>query len=329
MRLAEDPRADAPSVTFIALETEWRCPTALIAGIPLKTATLTSRWVDSDNSTTEASMRHGIDHHTISIALRPTALRLETNGKTSYDGWITFGMVQVGGPDVLVRSLFYKPCDFLHVRVTNALLAQCHAELCDEPWPGQLKCADTGFRRDTLLAQLVRILIAPGKDHVTSRYVDGIATAIAGRLTAIDSGPDASGRARVGVLAKWRLKRALDYVEAHLSEHVLLADIAAAAGLTRMHFAAQFRAAMGISSHEFLLQRRMEQAQALLRSSSAPIATVALSVGFSNQAHFSTVFRRLIGQSPRRWRIENAPMHVIVPKQKSAVLCGRRQPARP
>ena len=50
-----------------------------------------------------------------------------------------------------------------------------------------------------------------------------------------------SASRRCTPLQKWRMKRVTDHVDAHLSRRITLADMAAAAGLTRMHFAAQFR----------------------------------------------------------------------------------------
>jgi AraC-like DNA-binding protein len=78
--------------------------------------------------------------------------------------------------------------------------------------------------------------------------------------------------------------------------------MAVAAGLTRMHFAAQFRAATGMRPHGFLLQRRIERAQELLRDPELALVDVALSVGFQTQAHFTTVFKRFTGRMRNRWR---------------------------
>jgi AraC family transcriptional regulator len=103
-------------------------------------------------------------------------------------------------------------------------------------------------------------------------------------------------------LQNWRMKRVADHVDAHLSSRITLADMAAAAGLTRMHFAAQFRAGTGMRPHDFVLQRRIERAQELLRNSERPLVDVALSVGFQTQAHFNTVFKRFAGGTPHRWR---------------------------
>jgi AraC family transcriptional regulator len=103
-------------------------------------------------------------------------------------------------------------------------------------------------------------------------------------------------------LPKWRLKRVQEYVNAHLDEALSLADLAAVAGLSRMYFAGQFRAATGYRPHDYLLYQRVESAKSILSTTDIPLAEVALSVGFQAQAHFSTVFKRLTGQSPARWR---------------------------
>ncbi len=110
------------------------------------------------------------------------------------------------------------------------------------------------------------------------------------------------GRAPPGALPKWRLRRVLDHVDAHIADPVGLADLAAAAGLSRMHFAAQFRAATGRRPHDYLLSRRIEHAKAIMAASDTPLAEVALTVGFQAQSHFSTVFKRLTGQTPACWR---------------------------
>ncbi len=72
-----------------------------------------------------------------------------------------------------------------------------------------------------------------------------------------------------------------------------------------MHFAAQFRVATGMRPHEYLLQRRIERAQDLLLASRKPLVEVAFEVGFKTQAHFTTVFARLVGETPHVWRQRN------------------------
>lgn len=104
-------------------------------------------------------------------------------------------------------------------------------------------------------------------------------------------------------LQKWRLKRVVDYIDASMSTKMTSRDLAAVAGLSRMHFASQFRATTGLRPHEFLLQRRIRRAEELMRDTTMPIIEIALAVGFQTQAHFTTVFKRFTGCTPRNWRV--------------------------
>ena len=106
-------------------------------------------------------------------------------------------------------------------------------------------------------------------------------------------------------LTKWRLKRVLTYIDEHICESIALATLAQVAGLSRMYFAAQFRATTGCRPHECILRRRIKRAQQLLLETSEPLVSIALAVGFQSQSHFSTVFKRFAGLSPHQWRAAN------------------------
>jgi AraC family transcriptional regulator len=112
---------------------------------------------------------------------------------------------------------------------------------------------------------------------------------------------DTTGR-NARSLQKWRLNRVLQYVDDNLAAKLTLQDLALVAGLSRMHFAAQFRAAVGMRPHEYLLKRRVERAEELLKKAEVPVVEVALTVGFQTQAHFTTVFKRFAGDTPYQWR---------------------------
>ncbi|CAB3725579.1 HTH-type transcriptional activator RhaR [Paraburkholderia sediminicola] len=127
---------------------------------------------------------------------------------------------------------------------------------------------------------------------------------------------------RAASLPQWRLRRALDFIEANLAQPIGLADVAASTGLTRMHFAAQFRSTTGYSPHAYLLRRRIEHAQMLLRSSALSVLDVALSCGFGSHAHFTTVFGRIVGEPPNSWRTRMRDEESIV--ERAAAIDRRR-----
>ncbi|MDQ0512211.1 helix-turn-helix domain-containing protein [Ancylobacter amanitiformis] len=159
-----------------------------------------------------------------------------------------------------------------------------------------------GVYADALrLAIVTRLLAADTRCEEETGEQPGMPAA---RISEIDAPSSQPRRPKTG-LPKWRFKRVAAYVEEHLGEAVTLADMAEAAGLSRMHFAAQFRIATGVRPHEYLLRRRIERAQEMLLESRDSLVEIALGVGFQTQAHFTTVFRRFVGDTPYQWRCAN------------------------
>ena len=127
-------------------------------------------------------------------------------------------------------------------------------------------------------------------------------------LRAVRERPSNAGP-KISPLPRWRLRRVQDYIAANIGERMNLPELASVAGLSRMHFAAQFRAATGHCPHGYLLSCRIERAKTLLLQQNTPIVEIALSVGFQSQAHFSTVFKRLTNQTPLGWRRASLDVH--------------------
>jgi len=164
-----------------------------------------------------------------------------------------------------------------------------------------------------LVERLARSLVDAG-DPYGDCYFDSVGQTIVVRLLGLRREQSKTAAPSVSPLPRWRLKRVREYVEDHVEARLGLAEMASAAGLSRMHFAAQFRAATGFRPHDYLLSRRIERAKDMLSKSDTPLVEVALCCGFQSQAHFSTVFKRLTGQTPAQWRRENmiAPRPIAV-----------------
>jgi AraC-like DNA-binding protein len=105
-----------------------------------------------------------------------------------------------------------------------------------------------------------------------------------------------------GGLATWQLKRAADYIENNLAEPIKVTDVASVTRLSPCHFARAFKRSFGLSVHLFLMRRRIELAQQLLVSTYDPLGEIALICGMHDQPHFTRWFRRLVGETPNRWR---------------------------
>jgi AraC family transcriptional regulator len=101
-----------------------------------------------------------------------------------------------------------------------------------------------------------------------------------------------------------KLKQIQDYIEEHLAEDIAIEDMAALVPMSQFHFARAFKSAMGETPHKYLIQRRMERAKVLLTVTQLTIAEVAYRVGFSNQSHFTTHFRKATGVTPKDYRLQ-------------------------
>ena len=110
-------------------------------------------------------------------------------------------------------------------------------------------------------------------------------------------------RGRDGVLPRGRLRAVVAYIEEHLDAGLTLEQMAAAARLSVYHFARQFKAATGLPPHQFVIMRRVERAKLLLQGGDLPLAEVAAHAGFSGQSVFCHHFKRLVGVTPRQFRM--------------------------
>ncbi|MDQ3302696.1 MAG: AraC family transcriptional regulator [Actinomycetota bacterium] len=110
-----------------------------------------------------------------------------------------------------------------------------------------------------------------------------------------------------GGFSKRSLERATDYINDNLSQKLTLTEIAGAAQVSPYHLARLFKAAIGLSPHQYVVHQRVEQAKTLLVCTDLSIVDVAGAVGFANQSHLAFHVRRLLGVSPKALR--QSPRH--------------------
>lgn len=122
-------------------------------------------------------------------------------------------------------------------------------------------------------------------------------------------------------LPKWRFVRVREYIDLHIEEPIRPRDLANVAGLSRMHFAARFRAYTGRSPPEFVMMQRIRHAREVLGDPRKTLGDVAFGVGFRTQAHFTTVLHRVVGETPNCWR--KALAHDDTQGDPATIRCSR------
>lgn len=99
------------------------------------------------------------------------------------------------------------------------------------------------------------------------------------------------------------LGRVVDHIETHLAETIRVADLAEVAGCSVDALERRVRRAFHRSPRQLVLTARIDRARALLRDRpDEPIASIATTCGFYDQAAFSRTFARLTGRTPARYR---------------------------
>lgn len=108
--------------------------------------------------------------------------------------------------------------------------------------------------------------------------------------------------ARRSAMSDRQLQIAIDYMHERCAEIIRLADLADLTGLTESYFCHAFKAATGVPPHRWQLEERVRKAKSMIGRDGLPLSEIATSLGFTDQAHFTRVFRRLAGATPTKWR---------------------------
>lgn len=98
------------------------------------------------------------------------------------------------------------------------------------------------------------------------------------------------------------LRAAEDLLRAR--ERIGLGTVAEAVGVHPAHLARVFRAHHGVSVGEYARRARLEWAATQLARTRTPLAVVAIQAGFSDQSHFTRLFKQHAGTTPARYREE-------------------------
>jgi AraC family transcriptional regulator len=193
--------------------------------------------------------------------------------------------------------------DSLHVFLEPALVARVAAEEFDlDPGRVSLPPLD-GLHLPPLRAAMLGIndelTAAAGGGRLAS---ESLANLLAVHLIRHASAPRAARRTD-GTLPRSRLRAVVEYIEGRLDAGLTLEQLARVARLSAYHFARQFKAATGLSPHQYVLARRVERARLLLEGDGEPpLADVAAAAGFYDQSQFTNHFKRLVGVTPGQFR---------------------------
>lgn len=255
-------------------------------------------WSNRDDRITQESA----DHHTLSLYV--------ADGYECYQK-VPGGWKNGGGPDrfCIMPRQYESTWDvrsnlsFVHFYCTDRHLRQVVEQTWDRS-PAAITLEPRAFAEDPQITLLYRrfLLDCNWQERANQLALSSATTLLMSHLVQRYSQLQwALPRVRGG-LAPAVARRVKEYIEQHLDRPLLLAELAAQAGLSEFHFARMFKHDTGLAPHQFVMRARLQQAEKLLRHSLLPLTQIALECGFSSASHFSNRFKATYGFAPMQMR---------------------------
>lgn len=201
---------------------------------------------------------------------------------TAGEGWI-----MPAGAEGLCR--YEAPLDALTVTVPKEMLLEAGLS-------STKTFAPVVGRLDPLLVHLAETM--QGLPEQNRLYAETMQLSLAAHVARLIS-PQTEANQQI---EDKRLRRALAYLQDHLSSSVTVSELAREAGMSDHHFTRAFRAATGKTPLQYVISERIDAAKALLRATPLPVAEIAHRVGYEDVSRFGQHFKRATGATPATFR---------------------------
>jgi AraC family transcriptional regulator len=185
----------------------------------------------------------------------------------------------------------------LVVALSEALVRHTAVEFSD---PDRIEFIRQNRVRDPQIEHLALALKVDVENGCPSGrlYGESLGTALAVYLVCRYAARPPTLPTSKGGMGEGRLRRTVEYIEANLGSNIELGELAANVCLSPHYFCVLFRQSTGMTPHQWVLRRRVERAKQLLSEGRKSIVDISTELGFADQSHFGTVFKKLIGTPP-------------------------------
>jgi AraC family transcriptional regulator len=199
-------------------------------------------------------------------------------------------------PNVRLHTPSQLICCVLHLDFTRGIAE----ELDRQPSAGPI--FQTGVQNKSIgkiIGLLSDELEAGGRSGTL--YAETLAHALAIKLLQLNDTSEDKISSTQPLLPRI-LRRIQERIEAELNTQLSLHALAKESGYSRAHFLRMFRAATGLTPHQYVLEQRLHRARQLLEQKETALADIAVACGFSSQTHMTDNFRKHLGITPGEYR---------------------------
>ncbi len=194
----------------------------------------------------------------------------------------------------------FRTTEFAHIMIEDDCVQRVSEEI---DGPGRVELLPVLQGRDELLRHLAHTLVSESTNGpaVDNLYADILSRAIVAH-TVKNLGIAAIGEKKEHGLAVNTIGTIVDYIAENLGAEIRLEQLAAVVGVSASKLHRQFRIAMGLPLHQYVIRQRVKRARELLSGSKLSFAEIAYRTGFADQSHLTRVIRQHTGLTPKAFR---------------------------
>lgn len=241
--------------------------------------------------------------HAICLSLAPRPVRfLQVKGGKTHTSLYGKGDIAITPAKMPFFARWEGQDEYMQIRIASSFIQTVARETIAKN-SDRLDIMPEFRIRDPHLESIGMLLLAELKKNLGGQlYIDSLANVLAVHLLRQYAAVKPQLPIYEGGLPERQLLRILEYIDAHLSQDIKLADLAALLDMSQFHFSHMFKRSLGMAPYQYLLQQRIERAKQLLKKSDQSISDIAFLCGFNSHSHLSKQFRQLTGMTPTAYR---------------------------
>jgi AraC family transcriptional regulator len=244
--------------------------------------------------------------HAITLTLRPPEKLYVRSEGLKLDRPVPAGSISLIPAGSTVQVDWQGSRDWLRIYLEPSIVARVATESFEFDSTRTVVPAfyspDAPGLRSAIMAVYNELRVGGGDGQ--QLLVESLATILSVHLIRRITGAHRPSPTAEAVLPGPKLRTVTEYVMDNLHGGLTLKRMASVANLSPYEFVRQFKAATGLTPYQYVIHSRVERARQLLRThGKLSLAEVAVRTGFSDQSHFTSLFKRIIGVTPRQFRL--------------------------
>ena len=245
------------------------------------------------------------DYHILGIHLSPGIRQVTRIGEQKYDGAVDTGYCLLH-PANYPAAYSRNSTDECVVFVIEPEYLTRTAAATECLNPDLIEVNPFVLGQDWIIEQITRSFIYEMQNEALGGrlYFETLATQLAIHLLRRYCTFSAKLKQYDKGLSHQQLKIVTDYIEAYLETNIGLKDLATLLGLSTHYFCHLFKQSTGIAPYQYVIQQRITRAKRLLKRQDLSLVDVALACGFISQSAFNRSFKKRVGTTPRKYRLE-------------------------